>query len=70
MTECNTGFHARYQGSGCIGAGPSDTWIRTLECVCGVGGGGGGGEDFPGGPVAKTLCSQCRGTRFDPWSGN
>ena len=37
MTECNTGFHARYQGSGCIGAGPSDTWIRTLECVCGVG---------------------------------
>ena len=41
MTECNTGFHARYQGSGCIGAGPSDTWIRTLECVCGVAGGGG-----------------------------
>ena len=26
--------------------------------------------DFPGGPVAKTLHSQCRGPRFDPWSGN
>ena len=25
------------------------------------------GWDFPGGPVAKTLCSQCRGP---PWSGN
>ena len=26
--------------------------------------------DFPGGPVVKTLCSQCRGPGFDPWSGN
>ena len=26
--------------------------------------------DFPDGPVAKTLCSQCRGPRFNPWSGN
>ena len=26
--------------------------------------------DFPGGRVAKTLCSQCWGLRFDPWSGN
>ena len=26
--------------------------------------------DFPGGQVAKTACSQCRGPRFDPWSGN
>ena len=26
--------------------------------------------DFPGGPVAKTPCSQCRGPGFDPWSGN
>ena len=25
---------------------------------------------FPGGPVAETPCSQCRGPRFDPWSGN
>ena len=27
-------------------------------------------RDFLGGPVAKTLCSQCRGSGFDPWSGN
>ena len=27
-------------------------------------------RDFPGGSVAKTLCSQCRGSGFDPWSGN
>ena len=26
--------------------------------------------DFPGGPVAKSLCSQCRWPGFDPWSGN
>ena len=26
--------------------------------------------DFPGGPVAKTPHSQCRGPRFDPCSGN
>uniref|UniRef100_A0A8B9YG45 Autoimmune regulator n=1 Tax=Bos mutus grunniens TaxID=30521 RepID=A0A8B9YG45_BOSMU len=25
---------------------------------------------FPGGPVAKTLCSQCRWPEFDPWSGD
>ena len=27
-------------------------------------------RDFPGGPAVKTLLSQCRGLRFDPWSGN
>ena len=27
-------------------------------------------RDFPGGPVVKTLSFQCRGHRFDPWSGN
>ena len=27
-------------------------------------------KDFPGGPVVKTPCSQCRGPGFDPWSGN
>ena len=27
-------------------------------------------RDFPGGPVAKTLPSQCRGPGFNPWSGN
>ena len=26
--------------------------------------------DFPGGPLVKTSGSQCRGHRFDPWSGN
>ena len=26
--------------------------------------------DFPSGPGTKTLHSQCRGTGFDPWSGN
>ena len=26
--------------------------------------------DFPGGPMAKTPHSQCRGPGFDPWSGN
>ena len=26
--------------------------------------------DFAGGPVAKTLRSPCRGSRFDSWSGN
>ena len=28
-----------------------------------------GRRDFPGGPVAKTPCSQLRGLRFNPWSG-
>ena len=27
------------------------------------------GQVFTGGPVAKTLCSQCRRPGFDPWSG-
>ena len=26
--------------------------------------------DFPGRPVAKTPCSQCKGPGFDPWLGN
>ena len=26
--------------------------------------------NFPGGPVARTLCSQCSGPGLDPWSGN
>ena len=26
--------------------------------------------DFPGGPVAKTPHSQCRGPGFNPWPGN
>ena len=27
-------------------------------------------RDFPGGPVAKTPCCQCRGPEFNHWSGN
>ena len=27
-------------------------------------------RDLPGGPVAKSPGSQCRGPGFDPWSGN
>ena len=27
-------------------------------------------QDLPGGPVAKTQRSQCRGPGFNPWSGN
>ena len=27
-------------------------------------------SDFPGGPVVKTLCFQCRGCGFDPRLGN
>ena len=27
-------------------------------------------QDFPGDPAVKTLHSQYRETRFDPWSGN
>ena len=27
-------------------------------------------RDFPGGPVVKTPCSQCRDPGFDLWSGN
>ena len=26
--------------------------------------------DFPGGPVVKIMHFQCRGHRFNPWSGN
>ena len=27
-------------------------------------------KDFPGGPVIKTPCFQCRGWKSDPWLGN
>ena len=27
-------------------------------------------KDFPGGPVARTLSSQHKGTGFDHWSGD
>ena len=35
-----------------------------------VNGGVAVGENFPGGSVVKTPCSQCRGPGFDPCSGN
>ena len=28
------------------------------------------GRETPGGPGAETLHSRCRGTGFNPWSGN
>ena len=28
------------------------------------------GRDLPGGPVAKTPYSQCRGPEFNPWLEN
>ena len=33
-------------------------WIRRRD------------EEFPGGPVVRTLRFHCRGPGFDPWSGN
>ena len=27
-------------------------------------------KDFPGGPMVKTPCSQCKRPEFDPWLGN
>ena len=27
-------------------------------------------RDFPGGSMAKTPCLPCRGSKFNPWSGN
>ena len=29
-----------------------------------------GSWDFAGGPAARTLCPQCMGLSFNPWSGN
>ena len=48
------------QSSLCYTVGPC--WLSILNIVvC---------RDFPGGPVSKTLPSECRGPGFDPWSGN
>ena len=33
--------------------------LKSISCV-----------EFPGGLVTKTPCFQCRGPRFNPWSGN
>ena len=44
--------------------GETDLGIRQIKVKNQVPG------DFPSGPVAKTLCSQCRVPGFDPWSRN
>ena len=69
-----TQLHSLTPGGGalrCWGGGeeafPPDVEIRDLEgphCFKMY------LEDFPHGPVAKTPRSQCRGTRFHPWSEN
>ena len=46
------------------------TWEQWKEKQIIVGAKFWGSWDFPGGPVAKTLCSQCRGLGFNPWSEN
>ena len=45
-------------------------YIKTHLPFLKLGGVVAGYGDCPGGPVAKTLCSQCRGPGFDPWLGN
>ena len=42
-----------------------DTWLTQLNIRKANNLG-----NFPGGPVAKTPCFQCRGSGFDPWSEN
>ena len=49
-----------WAGSRGTRGGQRQMWVQKWESCW----------DFPGGPVAKTLHSQCRGPRFDPWSGN
>ena len=39
--------------------------LRLGSCVLGLK--GQCEVDLPGGQVAKTLLSQCRGPKFDPW---
>jgi len=34
-------------------------WKKDIKC-----------RDFPGDLAVKTLCSHCKGCRFNPWSGN
>ena len=38
------------------------SYLKTLHQKLGV-------WDFPGGPMIKAPCSQCRGPSFHPWSG-
>lgn len=50
-------------GSGGAAVGKDPGGKRVAAQTLGLG-------HFPGGSVAKTLNSKCRGLRFDPWSGN
>ena len=44
----------------CLTGNPAwNTFLKTLNY-----------RDFPGGPMAKTPCSQCRGPGLNLWSGN
>ena len=44
--------------------------VHIMQMVCLINSTEAYYQDFPGGPVAKTLNLQRRGPRFDPWSGN
>ena len=55
-----TGVLVDILSSASQGAGP---WVGTaLKCRLSY--------DFPGGPVVKTPCFQCRGHEFNPSLGN
>ena len=55
----------------CLLSGPP-RWPKPVTMVLSLGSSWfkNGMWDFPGGPVAKTLGSQCRGPGFDPWMGS
>ena len=58
-----------------MGSQESDTtsWLHHHQCPISFLGtqlGNTGAKNLPGGPVAETPCSQCRGPGFDPWPGN
>ena len=56
---------AGYSPQGCKKLDMTEVSMHTQEFR-----GGGLIWDFPGGLVAKTLCSQCREPGFSPWPGN
>ena len=70
--QCSTTGKALLRSQGGLGGNPgsahntcatSDGWLKLLILT----------ElswDFPHGQAVKTLCSQSRGTGFDPWSGS
>ena len=50
--------------------GVSKSWTRLSDWTTTYVNVKGEKGDFLGGTVVKTPCSQCRGPRFSPWSGN